>query len=86
MSRQPSSLASYQLSWPRTVDQRAVAAFFRALASEAAAGPVVLDAVGVGGSVRHYLTLPSSRADVTLRRLAAFPQAPLYLIRHALCG
>ena len=61
---------TYLLEWPRLSDERALTAFFRSLAGEATRGPVTLEASSDSGQINHSLTLPTSRADATLRRLA----------------
>jgi hypothetical protein len=62
-------LQCFQMSWPRVLEEQVVAGSFRALAAEAALGPVVLDVIGQGGSVVHLLSLPAARASSIIRRL-----------------
>ena len=62
-------LAHYRLSWPRLLDEGRVGAFFRALAADAAPGPVVLDVRSDGGQLQHVLSLPTGRAEATVRLL-----------------
>lgn len=71
MTRQAPLQRSFLLGWPpRSVDAAAVSGFFEALAAEAAAGPVIMDAVGRDHGIEHYLTVPRSRAAAVLRRLS----------------
>jgi len=63
-------LTSYQLSWPRDLDEHAVRAFFRILAADTAADPIVFDVSIQQGSLQHILSLPMPRASGLTRQLA----------------
>lgn len=78
----PPPISSFELCWPPTVDETAVASSFSALAAEAAPGPLVLEARGEGGSVRHYLRVRRARSNLTTRRF----QADLDGLRFDLLG
>lgn len=70
MTRSNPLLRSYRLGWPRSVDPAAVIGFFEALAAEASAGPVILEAIGRDNGIEHYLIVPRARAAAILRRLS----------------
>ena len=64
-------LTTYQLSWPRTLDERAVRAAVRALAADNGIEPLVFEAVGSSGHVAHFLSAREAVAPTVVRRLSA---------------
>lgn len=71
MTSMAGNRTTYQLAWPGNLDERAVHAFFRGLAAEAAPGPAVIETYGAGGVVVHTLTLPTGRSASDIGRLSA---------------
>lgn len=64
-------VGTFALVWPRSLDEKAVTAFFAALAAEATPSVAVFEVVARGGQIRHQLTLPSARSEHVLRQLRA---------------
>jgi hypothetical protein len=60
---------TYELGWPRALDEKAVHACLRAFAADNASGPLVLDVIGEGGTIRHFLTARSAVAPALARKL-----------------
>lgn len=85
-------LRTYDLSWPRHLDIKAVSAVFRALAADNRPGPVVLEALSVDGQLRHVLRLPRNRQQSLIRLLGVQvpglrvepSERPLPAVSHAL--
>ena len=68
MSREP--LTWYGLRWPREVTPEQVGQLVRLLATTAGT-PVVIEAIGQHGMVRHRLALPLTRAGSVAAQLRA---------------
>lgn len=68
MSRVP--LVTVALGWPREVEPDQLVALWRTLAGVAGA-PVVIEAIGHAGRVRHQLSVPEGRDGIVTRQLRA---------------
>jgi hypothetical protein len=64
------SLIWYELTWPREVSPEQLVSMFRVLAS-GGGEPVVIEAIGSAGHVRHRLALPSGHSEGVVDQLRA---------------
>jgi Type IV secretion-system coupling protein DNA-binding domain len=64
------SLAWYELTWPREVSPDQVVGIFRLLAG-GGGEPVVIEAIGSAGHVKHRLALPSGHGEGVIDQLRA---------------